>query len=172
MASELARQILDAGFPAAKPVREHDLFGITPPRRALSRRWNNFALNFAFPLGASIPTNGKRTADLLQSMVKSLIGHDMAQPPPKHWLALHAVTIGSGQLFVRTLPHNTERRSPTDKVTGRAAIVQPLQARRIAQNQPLLRYQAALLLTLLLTTPFSRCTARTSSACSASPFEI
>jgi len=41
------------------------------------------------------------------------------------------------------LPHNTERRSPTDKVTGRAAIVQPLQARRIAQNQPLLRYQAA-----------------------------
>src|SRR6266403_4106257 len=28
MASELARQILDAGFPAAKPVREHDLFGI------------------------------------------------------------------------------------------------------------------------------------------------
>jgi hypothetical protein len=52
-------------------------------------------------------------------------------------------TIGSGQLFVRTLPHNTERRSPTDKVTGRAAIVQPLQAQRIAQNQPLLRYQAA-----------------------------
>ena len=28
MASELARQILDAGFPAAKPVRDHDLFGI------------------------------------------------------------------------------------------------------------------------------------------------
>ena len=52
-----------------------------PPSKSLSRRWNNFALNFAFPLGASIPTNGKRTADLLQSMVKSLIGHDMAQPP-------------------------------------------------------------------------------------------
>jgi hypothetical protein len=28
MASELAKQILDAGFPAAKPVRDHDLFGI------------------------------------------------------------------------------------------------------------------------------------------------
>src|SRR6266481_3701720 len=69
MASELARQILDAGFPAAKPVRDHDLFGIP----TLEERWNNFALNFAFPSGASIPTNGKRTADLLQSMVKSLI---------------------------------------------------------------------------------------------------
>src|SRR5258705_7199109 len=56
-----------------------------PPSKSLSRRWNNFALKFASPLGASIPTNGKRTADLLQSMVKSLIGHDMAQPPPKHW---------------------------------------------------------------------------------------
>ena len=28
MASELARQILDAGFPAAKPVHDHELFGI------------------------------------------------------------------------------------------------------------------------------------------------
>src|SRR5258705_3002903 len=43
-------------------------------------------------------------------------------------------TIGSGQLFVRTLPHNTERRSPTDKVTGRhllfAVITYRIQADR------------------------------------------
>src|SRR5260370_30769438 len=58
---------------------------MTMPIAHPPRRWNNFALNFAFPLGALIPTNGKRTADLLQSMVKSFIGHDMAQPPPKHW---------------------------------------------------------------------------------------
>src|SRR6266436_7152418 len=117
-----------------------------PPSKSLSRRWNNFALNFDFPLGASIPTNGKRTADLLQSMVKSLIGHDMAQPPPKHWQSFGLPFTRYNRkrtAFVRTLPHNTERRSPTDKVTGRAAMVQPLQAQRIAQNQTLLRYQAA-----------------------------
>src|SRR5260370_38641175 len=84
MASELARQYW------TRVSRQRSRFAIMtflefPPSKSSSRRWNNFALNFAFPLGASIPTNGKRTADLLQSMVKSLIGHDMAQPPPKHW---------------------------------------------------------------------------------------
>jgi hypothetical protein len=39
---------------------------------------------FRLPLSASIPTNGKRIADLFRSTVKSLIGQDMAQPPPKH----------------------------------------------------------------------------------------
>ena len=85
MASELARQILDAGFPAAKPVREHDLFGIPTLEELIAAVEQLRPEFFDFPLGASIPTNGKRTADLLQSMVKSLIGHDMAQPPPKHW---------------------------------------------------------------------------------------
>src|SRR5229473_2503532 len=28
MASELAKRLLDAGFPAAKPVHDHELFGI------------------------------------------------------------------------------------------------------------------------------------------------
>src|SRR5260370_16598707 len=84
MASELARQYW------TRVSRQRSRFAITPllefpPSKSSSRRWNNLAMNFAFPLGASIPTNGKRTADLLQSMVKSLIGHDMAQPPTKHW---------------------------------------------------------------------------------------
>src|SRR6266436_6715749 len=73
MASELAKLLLDAGFPAAKPVRDHELFGIPTLEELIT------------PLSASIPTNGKRTADLFQSTVKSRIGQDMAQPPPKHW---------------------------------------------------------------------------------------
>jgi len=108
-----------------------------PPSKSLSRRWNNFALNFDFPLGASIPTNGKRTADLLQSMVKSLIGHDMAQPPPKHWQSFGLPFTRHNRkrtTFVRTLPHNIERSSPQTK--SRVACNRPTAAGSAYRAEP------------------------------------
>jgi hypothetical protein len=84
MGSELAKRLLDAGFRAAKPGRGNELLGI-PTLEELIAAVEQFTRDFAFPLSASIPTNGKRIADLLQSTAKSLIGQDMAQPPTKHW---------------------------------------------------------------------------------------
>jgi hypothetical protein len=85
MASELARQILDAGFPAAKPVHDHELFGI-PTLEELIAAVEQIHPGFRLSVKRINPdTNEKRIADLFQSTVKSLIGQDMAQPPPKHW---------------------------------------------------------------------------------------
>ncbi len=143
-----------------------------PPSKSLSRRWNNFALNFAFPLGASIPTNGKRTADLLQSMVKSLIGHDMAQPPPKHWqsFGLPFTRYNRKRTALsfepcRTIPNGVPPQTKSRVARQSSNRCRPSVSRRTRHYCAI---KLPLLLTLLLTTPFSRCTARTSSACSAS----
>src|SRR6266436_8875412 len=170
MASELARQILDAGFPAAKPVRDHDLFGIPtleeliaaveqlrPEVRLSVRRINpdEWEAHSGFVTIDGEVTYWARHG----STATEAIGKALACPSRG--------TIGSGQLsfepcrtISNAVPHRQSHRS--------RAVVQPLQAQRIAQNQTLLRYQAAPVLMLLLTTPFSRCTAKTSSACSAS----
>src|SRR5258705_12559824 len=84
MASELARQILDAGFPAAKPVRDHDLFGI-PTLEELIAAVEQLRPEVRLSVRRINPDEWEAHSGLLQSMVKSLIGHDMAQPPPKHW---------------------------------------------------------------------------------------
>ncbi len=142
MASELARQILDAGFPAAKPVREHDLFGI-PTLEELIAAVEQLRPEFCLSVRRINPDEWEAHSGFVTIDGEDTYWARHGSTATEALACPSRGTIGSGQLFVRTLPHNTERRSPTDKVTGRAAIVQPLQARRIAQNQPLLRYQAA-----------------------------
>ncbi len=117
MASELARQILDAGFPAAKPVRDHDLFGI-PTLEELIAAVEQLRPEVRLSVRRINPDEWEAHSGLLQSMVKSLIGHDMAQPPPKHWQSFGLPFTRHNRkrtTFVRTLPHNIERSSPQTK---------------------------------------------------------
>src|SRR6266403_1801270 len=117
MASELARQILDAGFPAAKPVRDHDLFGI-PTLEELIAAVEQLRPEVRLSVRRINPDEWEAHSGLLQSMVKSLIGHDMAQPPPKHWQSFGLPFTRHNRkrtTFVQTLPHNIERSSPQTK---------------------------------------------------------
>ena len=84
MASELAKRLLDAGFPAAKPVHDHELFGI-PTLEELIAAVEQIHPGFRLCVKRVNPDDGKRTADLFQSTVKPRIGQDMAQLLTKHW---------------------------------------------------------------------------------------
>src|SRR5258705_12858786 len=122
MASELAGQILDAGFPAAKPVRDHDLFGI-PTLEELIAAVEQLRPEFRLSVRRINPDEWEAHSGFVtidgEVTYWARHGSTATEALAKIWLALHAVQYERESSSFRTLPHNTERRSPTDKVTGR-----------------------------------------------------
>ena len=124
MGSELVQQLLDAGFPAAKPARDNELSGI-PTLEELIAAVEQIHAGFRLSLKRINPDEWEAHSGFVSIDCEArLLG--------KTWRNCHRSIgktlarssrgiITSGQLFVRTLPHNTERRPTRNKVTGRAA---------------------------------------------------
>jgi len=93
MASELAKQILDAGFPAAKPVHDHELFGI-PTLEELIAAVEQIDPEFRLSVKRINPDEGEAHSGFIsidgEVTYWARHGSTATEALAKLWLALHA----------------------------------------------------------------------------------
>jgi hypothetical protein len=95
MSSELVKQLLDAGFPAAKPGRDNELLGI-PTLEELIAAVEQIHAGFRLSVKRINPdTNGKRNSGSIsidgEVAYWARHGSTATEALAKLWLALHAV---------------------------------------------------------------------------------
>src|SRR6266566_4311739 len=85
MASELVQRLLDAGFPAAKPVHDHELFGI-PTLEELIAAVEQIHPEFRLSVKRINPDEWEAHGGFISidGEVTYWARHGL-QPPPKHW---------------------------------------------------------------------------------------